>query len=579
MARYATVVFSAAVIRWATLWGLVLGNAEAADPGRVRPNVVLIVADDMGFSDAGCYGGEIHTPHLDQLASGGLRFTQFYNTARCWPTRACLLTGYYAQQVRRDALPGLSAGGAAGRRPAWARLLPEMLRPLGYRSYHSGKWHVDGKVLAGGFDRSYCLEDHDRNFNPQRHSLDDQPLAPVPAGSSYYSTTAIAQHALDMLAEHRAEHRSQPFFLYLCFTVPHFPLHALPEDIAVYRERYRAGWDAVRRQRYERMKAMGLVHCPLAGLDPDVIPRWNLSESQLREQISADEVGRAVPWNSLSPDQQRFQAEKMAIHAAMIHRMDIEIGRVVERLKALGVFEDTVIFFLSDNGASAEQMNRGDKHDRSAAPGSAGSFLCLGPGWSSASNAPFRLHKCWVHEGGIATPLVVHWPRGIAARGELRHTPAHVIDIAPTIVELAGGAWPPPLADKSAPSPPGKSLVPTFARNVDVLHEELWWFHEGNRAIRVGDWKLVSVGAGPWELYDMKSDRSETKNLAADRPDQVRKLEEAWKRLADEFQASATRDLPTDKPDAKPKPKKKPGQPKGGQPKPGQPKGPQAKGG
>lgn len=564
MARKETLVFFTAILSWATFFLLGQGNAEASDPARRRPNVVLIVADDMGFSDAGCYGGEIQTPNLDQLARGGLRFTQFYNTARCWPTRACLLTGYYAQQVRRDALPGLKGGGTAGRRPSWARLLPEMLRPLGYRSYHSGKWHVDGKVLAGGFDRSYCLEDHDRNFNPKRHTLDDQPLPPVPPGGSYYSTTAIAQYALDMLAEHRDQHRDQPFFLYLCFTVPHFPLHALPEDIALYRDRYRVGWDAVRQQRYQRMKKMGLVHCPLAGLDPDVIPRWNLTEKELRDQISADEVGRAVPWDSLSPQQQRFQAEKMAIHAAMVHRMDIEIGRVVERLKAMGVFDDTVIFFLSDNGASAEQINRGDKHDPRAAPGSAGSFLCLGPGWSSASNAPFRLHKCWVHEGGIATPLVVHWPRGIAARGEFRHTLGHVIDLAPTIVELAGGQWPPQHAGKPVPPPPGKSLVPAFANDVDSLHKELWWLHEGNRAIRAGDWKLVSVGSGPWELYDMKTDRSETKNLAGAHPDKIRQLEEAWNRLTREFQGDATSEPSDDAPGGKPKPKKKPNRTKDG---------------
>ncbi len=565
MTRCGTVVLLVAISAGAALCGPLGVNAEAGDVPR-RPNVVLIVADDMGFSDAGCYGGEIQTPNLDQLAQGGLRFTQFYNTARCWPTRACLLTGYYAQQIRRDALPGVKVGGAAARRPDWARLLPEMLRQLGYRCYHSGKWHVDGKVLAGGFDRSYCVEDHDRNFHPKRHTLDDQPLPPVPPGGSYYSTTAIAQYALDMLAEHRDQHRERPFFLYLAFTIPHFPLHALPEDIALYRERYRVGWDVVRQERYERLKKMGLVDCQLAGLDPDVIPRWNLSEKDLREQISPDEVGRAVPWESLSPDQQRFQAEKMAIHAAMIHRMDIEIGRVVERLKSMGVFEDTVIFFLSDNGASAEIINRGDKHDPRAAPGSAGSFLCLGPGWSSAANAPFRLHKCWVHEGGIATPLVVHWPRGIAARGELRHTPSHVIDIPLTILELAGGTWPTEFEGRPLPPTPGKSLVPTFAKNVQALHEHLWWFHEGNRAIRIGDWKLASVADGPWELYDLKADRSETKNLASDHPDRVRELEAAWNRLAEEFRALATKDLPPDEAAGKlkpGKPKRKPSQPKG----------------
>jgi arylsulfatase len=513
----------------------------------------------MGFSDAGCYGGEIHTPNLDRLAAGGLRFTQFYNTARCWPSRASILTGYYAQQVHRDALPGLD-GGALGKRPAWARLLPELLRPLGYRSYHSGKWHMDGKVLAGGFDRSYSLNDYDRHFNPRQHTLDDRPLPPVEPGSGYYSTTAIADHAIEMLAGHAAERRGTPFFLYVAFTCPHFPVQAPPQDIAVYRDRYRSGWDVLRQERYERMRAMGLVNCPLSALEPNYVPNWNLSEERLRAEIGPGEVARAVAWKSLTAEQQQFQPIKMAIHAAMIHRMDIEIGRVVEQLRAMGALDNTAIFFLSDNGASAEQIIRGDRHDRSAPSGSAKTFLSIGPAWSSAANTPFRLHKSWVHEGGITTPLIVHWPRGIRARGELRHDPGHLIDLAPTILELAGGRWPESFAGRPVPPPPGTSLAPAFAHDGAVTHEYLWWYHIGNRALRLGDWKLVAAADSPWELYDLRTDRAESQDLAASHPDTVRKLEQAWTRHMEEFRALATRDAPPAKaggkgqkhPDARP---------------------------
>ena len=513
--------------------------AVAADK---RPNVLLILADDMGFSDAGCYGGDIATPQLDALAKGGVRFTQFYNTARCWPSRAAILTGYYAQQVRRDGMPGLQ-GGARGVRPAWARLLPEMLQPAGYRAYHSGKWHVDGKPLQNGFDHSYSLEDHDRNFAPRRHTEDDEPLPPVATNANYFTSTAMAEHAIKCLKEHAEKFSDRPFFHFLAFTSPHFPLQAPAADIARYRDKFVKGWDVVRNERFERQTAMGLVSGPLSATEPEVGPPYHFAETLAK--LGPGEVNRPLPWCDLNDVQKDFQAAKMAIHAAMIDRMDQEIGRVLAQIKAMGAFEDTLVLFLSDNGASAEIMVRGDGHDPQAAPGSAATFLCLGPGWSSAANTPLRRHKTWVHEGGISSPLIAHWPKGITARGELRHTPAHLIDLVPTILEITGAKPLPAPAGQPAPPAPGRSLTPAFAKDVVVPHETLWWSHEGNRALRVGDWKLVASGANSaWELYNLKTDRAETRDLATAEPAKVRELGELWERQAAEIRAVATRDLP-----------------------------------
>jgi arylsulfatase len=489
----------------------------------------------MGFSDAGCYGGEIATPNLDRLAASGLRFTQMYSTGRCWPSRACILTGYYAQQVRMDP--------PKGRLPAWCRLAPHYLGPLGYRCYHDGKWHIRGApkpVADGGFDHSYHLADQDRFFSPRRHWRDDRPLAPVSPDSGYYATTAIADRAIRRLKDHARRHADRPFFHYLAFTCPHFPLHALKEDIARYRTRYAKGWDAVRTARWQRMRDMGLVNCKLSALQGDIKPGWNLPEAQLRKRIGPGEVARAVPWAGLTDEQKAFQATKMAIHAAMIDRMDREIGRVLGQLKAMGAYENTVVLFVSDNGASAEQIIRGDKHDPAAPAGSWRSYLCLGPGWSTAANTPLRLHKSWVHEGGIASPFIVHWPAGLPARGELRHNPGHFVDLLPTILELAGGGALKTWRGLAVPPFAGRSLVPALTKDGSVRHEFLYFHHSGNRAIRVGDWKLVSAGRrGPWELYDLRTDRCESRDLAARHPEKVRELSAAWQRHETEFRRLA----------------------------------------
>jgi len=536
-----------------TLSSLLFLPVMAAAAESPRPNILILFADDLGYSDIGCYGGEISTPNLDGLAKNGLRFTQFYNTARCWPSRAALMTGYYAQQVRRDTLPGVRSGSQGTRQP-WARLLPDMLRPLGYRSYHSGKWHIDGPRLAGGFERSYSLEDHNHNFAPQNHLLDDEKLPPIPKDQPRYTTTLITDYALNFLREHAAKHKGEPFFSYVAYTVPHFPVQAPVEDIAKYRDKYVGGWDTMRQARWERQKSTGLLSCELSALERDVGPPYAFPKDL--EKLGPNEVNRPFPWTELTSDQRRFQANKMAVHAAMVDRMDQEIGRILDQLRAMNAFENTIVLFASDNGASAEIMVRGDGHDQNAAPGSAETFLCLGPGFSSAANTPFRRHKTWVHEGGISTPLIVHWPKGIAAKGELRHNPSHLIDIVPTLLDVAGGKRLETWEGQHVPTPPGKSLAPAFAKDGAVTRDALWWLHEGNRAVRVGDWKLVAAGQdAPWELYDLKSDRAESHDLASTQPEKARELEQVWTRMRDEFLVLAKQDLPPE--DATPKAKKR----------------------
>ena len=369
--------------------------------------------------------------------------------------------------------------------------------------------------------------------------------------SGYYTSTAFADHAIRCLREHAEKHPGQPFFSYLAFTVPHFPLQAPAEDIARYRDRYLKGWEALREERLQRQQAQSLVSCGLSAAEPRIGPPYPFPKDL--ERLGTNEVNRPLPWGSLTPAQQRFQADKMAVHAAMIDRMDRELGRVLDQVRAMGAWDNTLILFASDNGASAEIMVRGDGHDPQAEPGSAGSFLCLGPGWSTAANTPFRRHKTWVHEGGIATPLVAHWPAGIAARNELRRDLCHVIDIVPTALALAGARPEPPAG---APPLPGLSLAPAFAKDGAASHDFLFFSHEGNRALRAGDYKLVSAtcDGDAWELYDLAADRGEQRNLAAAQPDRVRDLAARWQALSDRYAKDAGAPRPPSGKGAKAKP-------------------------
>ena len=513
------------------------GLADEKDSATAkRPNVIVILVDDSGYSDLGCYGSEIDTPNLDSLASNGLRFSQFYNTARCWPTRAALMTGYYAQMVGRDKLPELGGGGGnRGRRPEWAVLIPDYLKPYGYRNYHSGKWHIDGKCLDAGFDRSYRRNNQGNFFTEKGNQEDDKAVNPSEDETDFYATTSTADHAIKCLKEHANEYADRPFFSYVAFIAPHFPLHAPQSKIDKYRERYLEGWDAMRQERYTKQRSLGLHNAELSKREEQVGPPYHFPDAL--KKLGEGEINRPVAWNSLSAEQKKFQATKMAIHAAMVDCIDVEIGRIVSQLKKMKQFDNTLIFFASDNGASAEIMVRHGGHDPKAPMGSEATYLCLGPGFSTACNTPFRRHKTWVHEGGISTPLVVHWPKGIQAKNEIRHTPGHVVDILPTILDAAKIERPEKIKGSVPPVAPGKSLLPAFENDITVQRDMIWWMHENNLAVRVGDFKLVSakIDRDPsqpdqpvWELYNVAKDRAEQNNLAESMPEKVAELKSAW---------------------------------------------------
>jgi len=499
-----------------TLSLLIPALTQAAE----KPNVLLIMADDMGYSDLGCYGGEVDTPHLDALAADGLRFTQFYNTGRCWPSRISLMTGKYPHQAGHAMHFGPDAPRAyAAHTPDQGQMISEVLDGAGYHSYHVGKWHMDNRhikdkpnptyPLQRGFDHSYYVRSQHNFFNPHRMMDDDEPVE-FPAGKDnpmgngeYYLTTDFTNRTIGFLDLHKKEHPDSPFFLYLAHTAPHFPLHALPQDIERFMDgRYAVGWDEIRKQRHARMTEMGLINCSLSPRDPE-----------------------AVAWDSLSDEEKKKWETHMAIHAAMIYRVDVGIGRIVEKLKANGQFDNTLILFLSDNGASAEYIVRGDGHDPEAPLGSGASYLCLEVGWANAANTPFREHKMWTHEGGISTPLIAHWPAGIQAKG-LTPQMGHVIDVMPTVAELA---------ELAPASGPGTSLVPIFEGKERPEPGFIHFEHTGNRALRKGKWKLVSEFGGEWELYDMSVDRSETSNLITEHPELAQEMQHTWQQYADEI--------------------------------------------
>lgn len=510
-----------------SLIGLLCSQACAED--RVKPNIVVILVDDMGYSDIGCYGSEIPTPNLDELAAGGLRFTQFYNTGRCCPTRAALLTGLYSHQAGVGHMTeDKNQPGYRGRLNDQCVTLAEVLKPAGYFTAMAGKWHVGqnhGVTPWGrGFERSlnaaaggfyFAGSDKAKLFLNGDALKDGDPRLPA----DWYSTDLWTTFGLKFIDEARESQR--PFFLYLAHNAPHFPLQAPADAIEQFRGKYKAGWDALREQRHARQLELGLID-----------KSWTVAPRPI--EVS--------DWKDVAPDEQDRFDHLMATYAACVHRMDRAIGDLVAGLKQRGVFDNTLILFMSDNGGNAESGPNGRTHGD---PTKADSNWFCGQSWAFLQNTPFRRYKHFNHEGGIATPLIAHWPASIAARGELRSQPAHLIDIMATCVAVGEAKYPAEFKGQPVQPLEGRSLVPAFA-DQSIERDALYWEHEGNAAIRVGDLKLVRLGRkGAWELYDLKADRTEQHNLAAAQPQLVKDLAEKWNAWAKRAHVIAKNDTDT----------------------------------
>jgi arylsulfatase A-like enzyme len=509
---------------------LIVANHQATaqkTDTKPRPNILLILADDMGYSDLGCFGSEIKTPNLDRLASEGLQMTRFYNASRSCPSRASLLTGLYQHEAGvGDMVNNLGVPAYQGYLNHTCVTLAEALKQNGYNTYLSGKWHV-GETLENwpvnrGFDHTFGLIGGASNYfklisyrvnqAPARMALDDKPWSPPDTG--FYMTDAIGDFAVRFLGEEAP--KPQPFFMYLAFTAPHWPLHALPQDIAKYRGKYMQGWEVMRKQRFERMKELDILdkNTVLSPVDPDS-PKWdNLSQ----------------------PDKEMWDL-RMAVYAAMVDRLDQNVGKVLDKLRQMGELDNTLIIFLSDNGGCHEQIKNRENYIRtSAETGTPESFDSYEYPWANVSNTPFRLYKHWEHEGGISTPLIAWWP------GKIKHhtdkTPGHIIDIMPTFMEAAQGIYPVEYKGNVITPEEGVSLLPLFEGKMITRKTPLFWEHEGNKAVCDGKWKLVSKynvkekKFGAWELYDMDTDRSEFHDISAQTPGKVTQLAGEWEAWA-----------------------------------------------
>ncbi|MDG1324559.1 MAG: arylsulfatase [Opitutales bacterium] len=531
--------------------------------GQNRPNVIIVMADDMGWSDIGCYGSEIETPNLDRLAKNGLRFTQFYNTGRCCPTRASLLTGTYPHQagighmMNDTGLPGYQGDLGSN-----VQTIAEVLSPAKYSTYLSGKWHVTPKIHPGssqhnwprqrGFDRFYgTIHGAGSFFDPNSLTRDNKLISPHAdkeyKPKEFYYTDAINDHATRFINEHENEN---PFFLYVAHTAPHWPMHALPEDIQKYKGRYDGGWEEIREARYQKQLKLGLID-----------PKWKLSPRD------------AESWRDAK--NKKWEIRLMEVYAAMVDRMDQGLGRIINALEKRKMLENTLIIFIADNGGCAEGMGRKEgiqykdrdpevlkpmkdsdlqmdmipkrtrdgvviKQGTEVMTGGADTYHGYGKAWANVSNTPFREYKHWVHEGGISAPLVAHWPKGIASklRGKFEHQPAHLIDLMATCVELGNADYPKEVKGKKIVPLQGVSLGPAFSGKKLKRENPIFWEHEGNRAIRIENWKLVAKGSnGEWELYDLEADRSELNNLSEKHPERAKQMAEKWEVWAIEANA------------------------------------------
>ncbi len=529
-----------------------------------QPNIIVILSDDLGYSDLGCYGGEIKTPTLDSLAEGGIRFKQFYNTARCCPTRASLLTGLHPHQAGiGHMVEGRDLPGYGGDLLPSCVTIAEAVKPAGYSAYAVGKWHVTGNhtdegkrhnwPLNRGFDKYYgIITGAAYFFEPAALVRNDTPISPFadpeykPEGT-YYFTDAISDNAVKYIKEHKSENAEKPFFMYVAYTAAHWPMQALPEDIEKYKGKYDDGYEPARLARFERMQQMGLIDT-----------RWGLTP-------------QAGNWDKVA--NKDWEARCMEVYAAMIDNMDQGIGRIVTSLKETGAYENTIILFLQDNGACAEDAGRGSRNDYpervekpvfdpypddkvvhrredtrrtrdgypiihgpKVMPGPKDTFIAYGRGWANVSNTPFREYKHWVHEGGISTPLIVHAPSLVAdsMKGNFYNEYGQLVDLMTTCVDLAGAEYPKERKGVAVTPMQGTSLVPALQGKSLKRKIPLFWEHEGNRAVRDGKWKLVAKGSqSPWELYDMDSDRSELYNLAAANPDIVARMAAQWNAWAE----------------------------------------------